>query len=223
MRTLKGVCVGAGYFSDFQYEAWNRIPEVNITAFCNRNQNRAKRIQDEFGVRMWYTDYVEMLEKERPDFVDIITPPGTQSQPMVTGIKKRRVVAGGGDPGRLELRQAADLRETREVEGEATAQGEDAAGRRARAVGEDLVADHREAMRGAEPLERAALRGGEEPAGGVRGRDHHHRAGAVRRGAVMANGTVDAVRRGVGRSGCSGGPKPAGYVRWQANPGTSGM
>ena len=31
MAQLKGVCVGAGYFSHFQYEAWQRIPEVTIT------------------------------------------------------------------------------------------------------------------------------------------------------------------------------------------------
>jgi predicted dehydrogenase len=75
MSQLKGVCIGAGYFSKFQYEAWNRIPEVKITAMCNRNSERARAIQDEFGVGRHYVDYREMLEKERPDFVDVITPP----------------------------------------------------------------------------------------------------------------------------------------------------
>ena len=40
MSQLKGVCIGAGYFSKFQYEAWNRIPEVSIAAMCNRNASR---------------------------------------------------------------------------------------------------------------------------------------------------------------------------------------
>ena len=45
MRTkLKGVAIGAGYFSQFQYEAWTRIPEVEITALCNSNAERAKGI-----------------------------------------------------------------------------------------------------------------------------------------------------------------------------------
>ena len=77
MAQFKGVCVGAGYFSHFQYEAWQRIPEVTITALCNRNAERARTIMDNFGVANHYTDYREMLEKERPDFVDIITPPPT--------------------------------------------------------------------------------------------------------------------------------------------------
>jgi len=77
MTQFKGVCVGAGYFSHFQYEAWGRIPEVTITAMCNRDAGRAKTIMDKFGVANHYTDYREMLEKEKPDFVDIITPPPT--------------------------------------------------------------------------------------------------------------------------------------------------
>jgi len=77
MADLKGVCVGAGYFSKFQYEGWNRIDEVTITAMCNRDAARGQAIQEAYGVERRYTDYREMLEKERPDFVDIITPPDT--------------------------------------------------------------------------------------------------------------------------------------------------
>jgi predicted dehydrogenase len=75
MSQLKGVCIGAGYFSRFQYEAWNRIPEVTITAMCNRDPDRARAIQEQYGVERHYVDYREMLEQERPDFVDVITPP----------------------------------------------------------------------------------------------------------------------------------------------------
>ena len=64
MSKLKGVCIGAGYFSKFQYEAWNRIPEVTIAAMCNRNAERAQAIRSEYGVPRHYIDYREMLEKE---------------------------------------------------------------------------------------------------------------------------------------------------------------
>jgi predicted dehydrogenase len=74
---LKGVAIGAGYFSRFQYEAWTRIPEVDITALCNSNLERAKGIMEPYGVKNHYTDYKEMIIKEKPDFVDIITPPET--------------------------------------------------------------------------------------------------------------------------------------------------
>src|SRR5262245_27812065 len=75
--TLKGVAIGAGYFAPFQYEAWTRIPEVSLTAFYNRTEARARSIMERFGVPRFYGDWREMIDRERPDFVDIITPPDT--------------------------------------------------------------------------------------------------------------------------------------------------
>ncbi len=74
---LKGVCVGAGYFSRFQYEAWQRMPEVKITALCNRDQSKGKLLAQDFGIENTYTSIAEMLDTEKPDFIDIITPPET--------------------------------------------------------------------------------------------------------------------------------------------------
>ncbi|MFW5710200.1 MAG: Gfo/Idh/MocA family protein [Bacteroidota bacterium] len=77
MKELKGVGIGAGYFAGFQYRAWNRIPGVKITAMCNRDISKAETIMQECGIPNHYTNYLEMLDKEQPDFVDIITPPET--------------------------------------------------------------------------------------------------------------------------------------------------
>jgi predicted dehydrogenase len=80
MEKLKGVAIGAGYFSRFQYEAWTRIPEVEITALCNRDQERARPLMEEYSVPRHYVDYREMLDEEKPDFVDVITPPETHRE-----------------------------------------------------------------------------------------------------------------------------------------------
>lgn len=77
---LKGVGIGAGYFSRFQYEAWTRIPEVEIAAICDRAEEKARSVADQFGLLRVYTDWKEMIERERPDFVDIITPPDTHEE-----------------------------------------------------------------------------------------------------------------------------------------------
>jgi len=74
-KKLKGVCIGAGYFSHFQYEAWQRIPEVEIVAFSNRDQAKAAEITKKFCLQKCYADYREMFDVEKPDFVDVITPP----------------------------------------------------------------------------------------------------------------------------------------------------
>lgn len=77
--TLRGVCLGAGYFSQFQYEAWTRIPEVEIAACCNRTQEKAQTVADTYGIPQAYgwDDLETMFDTEKPDFVDIITPPET--------------------------------------------------------------------------------------------------------------------------------------------------
>jgi D-apiose dehydrogenase len=79
-RKLKGVALGAGYFAPFQYEAWTRIPEVEIAALYNRTEARARPIMNQYGVARYYADWREMIDTERPDFVDIITPPETHEE-----------------------------------------------------------------------------------------------------------------------------------------------
>jgi predicted dehydrogenase len=76
-RHLKGVAIGAGYFSRFQIEAWKRIPEVEIAAICDRVDERARAVAGQFGIPRIYTDWKEMIGREQPDFIDIITPPET--------------------------------------------------------------------------------------------------------------------------------------------------
>ncbi len=77
---LKGVGIGAGYFSRFHYEAWTRIPEVKIVAVCDLSEEKARAAMVRAGAERCYTDWREMVEREKPDFVDIITPPGTHEE-----------------------------------------------------------------------------------------------------------------------------------------------
>jgi predicted dehydrogenase len=79
-RKLRGVGIGAGYFATFQYEAWTRIPEVEIVALYNRTETRGRALMGQYGIPRFYADWKEMLDRERPDFVDIITPPETHEE-----------------------------------------------------------------------------------------------------------------------------------------------
>ena len=87
-KAYKGVCIGAGYFSHFQYEAWERIPEVEIVAFSNRDQERAAVIKEKFGLEKCYADYREMFDVEKPDFVDVITPPPSHAEICAEAAKR---------------------------------------------------------------------------------------------------------------------------------------
>ena len=77
---LRGVAIGAGYFSRFQYEAWTRIPEVEIAALSNRTEAKARVLMADHNVPRFYADWREMLDRERPDMVDVITPPDTHEE-----------------------------------------------------------------------------------------------------------------------------------------------
>lgn len=74
---LKGVVIGAGYFSQFQCAAWQRIPEVSITAVSDLSAEKGETFRQKYGIPRAYADYKEMLAQEKPDFVDIVTPPPT--------------------------------------------------------------------------------------------------------------------------------------------------
>ena len=74
---LHGVMIGAGQFATYHIDAWNRLPDVRITAVCDINPNNADELAQRFGVSARFTDWREMIESQRPDFVDIVTPPGT--------------------------------------------------------------------------------------------------------------------------------------------------
>ena len=75
MSQLRGVAVGAGYFSQFHYDAWSRMEAVQMLAVCDLNRSQAEQAAAQYDIPRCYTEFAEMLDAERPDFVDIITRP----------------------------------------------------------------------------------------------------------------------------------------------------
>jgi len=72
---LKGVMIGAGRFARFQAEAWRRVEGARIVAVADAVPGRAEEFSNRFGIARAYRDAAEMLERERPDFVDVVTRP----------------------------------------------------------------------------------------------------------------------------------------------------
>lgn len=73
---IRVACVGAGYFSQFQYAAWDRL-DVELAAICNKTEANARKIAETYDIGQVFTDFEAMLDQVKPDLVDIITPPGT--------------------------------------------------------------------------------------------------------------------------------------------------
>jgi len=81
-QDIQVACVGAGYFSQFHYESWSRMPRAVPVASCNRDIEKAKAT----GLPA-YQDLARMLETERPDLLDIILPPIAQADAIRTALR----------------------------------------------------------------------------------------------------------------------------------------
>jgi predicted dehydrogenase len=75
--TLRGVAIGAGYFSQYHFDAWERTEGVKLTAVASLDGNQAKEAAARHCIPESYDDVARMLDEQKPDFVDIITPPFT--------------------------------------------------------------------------------------------------------------------------------------------------
>jgi len=75
MTKLRVAAIGAGYFSQFHYDAWTRMDDVELVGLCDLDPARAADTAARWSVPQTFTDAAEMLDRLKPDLVDIITPP----------------------------------------------------------------------------------------------------------------------------------------------------
>jgi predicted dehydrogenase len=78
-RRLRIGIAGAGAISQFHLAGWRALPDVDLVAICDPDDDRAAARAAEFGIPTRYTDFAAMLAAERLDAVDIITPVGTHA------------------------------------------------------------------------------------------------------------------------------------------------
>lgn len=64
---MKVAIAGAGFWSRYQLAAWGELPGVRVVASCDRDPSKGQR----------YRDAAEMLDRETPDVLDIVTDPGS--------------------------------------------------------------------------------------------------------------------------------------------------
>lgn len=79
---LRVACLGAGYFSQFHINAWERIPQVKLVGIANRNIDKARLT----GFPA-YDSLQRLLEETAPDILDIITPPQTHLEAITVALQ----------------------------------------------------------------------------------------------------------------------------------------
>ncbi len=80
MADLKFAVLGCGFWSKFQIGAWSELEGVQLVAVYNRTVAKARQIADYFNIPRVYDNPEELLTKEKPDFVDIITDVDTHAR-----------------------------------------------------------------------------------------------------------------------------------------------
>ncbi|HVY68458.1 MAG TPA: Gfo/Idh/MocA family oxidoreductase [Verrucomicrobiae bacterium] len=80
MKELRFAIIGTGFWARYQLAAWRELPGARCVALCNRTRAKAEVLAREFAVPSVYGDAEELLQREKPDFLDVITNVDTHSR-----------------------------------------------------------------------------------------------------------------------------------------------
>ncbi len=70
---------GAGAISQYHLAGWSETPDAELLAICDVDESRARAKAQAFNIPRVYTDFRAMIETEKLDAVDIVTPVGTHA------------------------------------------------------------------------------------------------------------------------------------------------
>ncbi len=74
MQRRRAALVGCGFFAENHLNAWKDLRErCELVALCDLDSAKAALAGQRFGVPGVYSNVEEMLAREKPDFVDIVT------------------------------------------------------------------------------------------------------------------------------------------------------
>ncbi len=90
MTKLRAAILGAGLISGKKHiPAFLRLKDrVELVALCDVNRASAEKFAAQFGIPKVYTDLNELLLREKPDLIDICTPPRTHAPLALQAIRQ---------------------------------------------------------------------------------------------------------------------------------------
>ena len=76
MSKVHNVCiVGAGYISLFHIEALKLLPNINITAVCDSNAQRATALAKKWGIPQIFSTIDDLIASKSCDVAHVLVPP----------------------------------------------------------------------------------------------------------------------------------------------------
>jgi predicted dehydrogenase len=73
MTPLRFALFGAGFWARYQLAAWRELPGVECVAIYNRTRSKADELARLFGVPATYDNPESLFDREKLDFIDIVT------------------------------------------------------------------------------------------------------------------------------------------------------
>ena len=89
---FKSAMLGCGSRAKGHAAAYQHVKKTTLAAVCDMNEERLNPFAEEYGIPNKYTDLDEMLEKENPDILHIVTQPDLRVQ-LLTHAHKAKVPA----------------------------------------------------------------------------------------------------------------------------------
>jgi D-apiose dehydrogenase len=84
--------IGAGYFSGFHVEAWNRLDDANLLAIAETNKARKAELSSQYKKIKIYDSYEILIGENQIDILDIATPPATHGAILRQAIGKVKTI-----------------------------------------------------------------------------------------------------------------------------------
>jgi predicted dehydrogenase len=88
LKPFRFAVIGAGFWANYQVAAWKQLQGIELVAVCDPNLSSANAIANKFDVSKVYDNAEHLFEKEKPDFVDIITDVDTHADLTIAAAKK---------------------------------------------------------------------------------------------------------------------------------------
>lgn len=105
--SIKVAVIGAGIMGKLHARAVSEGYGEELVAICDINENTARKVANEYGVK-YFTDHLDMFEKEDIDAVLIATPDSFHGTPLLDSIKHGKHVL-------VEKPLATDSRESERI------------------------------------------------------------------------------------------------------------
>ena len=114
--TLKVAVAGTGYFSRFHYDAWTRLDDVELVGAASHDPVGLAEVGELHGIEAIFDDVGVMLDRTKPDLLDIVVPP-VAHQALLEEAARRRINVICQKPLGGTLETAGDMVERAEAAG----------------------------------------------------------------------------------------------------------